>query len=88
MYHDVKNPNCQVWGVPLQASSSAAALFNAGDDECEAHLKFEDLGYAANATAHLRDILAHINIGIFRGGYSTLVPPRDVHFVKLDLLDL
>ena len=88
VHHDVENPDCQVWGVPLQGSSAAAALFNAGDKECVVNLKFEIIGYKADAVVDLRDILLHADLGMFRGGYSAVVPPHDVLFVRLDLVKL
>ena len=88
VHHDLENPGCQVWGVPLQGSAAAAALFNAGDEECVVNLKFEHIGYKADAVVKLWDMFLHADLGMFRGGYSAVVTPHDVHFVRLELLEL
>mmetsp|Transcript_22050 Transcript_22050/g.52724 ORF Transcript_22050/g.52724 Transcript_22050/m.52724 type:complete len:288 (+) Transcript_22050:709-1572(+) len=77
-------PSAQVWAGPLEGGAVAVALFNAGEAGANISATAEMLGMPPGALVRVRDLLAREDVGVVPAGYSALVGPHDIHFVRME----
>ncbi|KAK3264938.1 hypothetical protein CYMTET_26350 [Cymbomonas tetramitiformis] len=88
--------NCthtQVWRKQLAGVQSVGVvLFNRGDDWTEnspkwqvetVQIPFSKLGFAADVSVHVRDVLEHKDLGVMTGSVALPVPPHGVRTLVL-----
>ena len=71
----------EIWVKPLADGSQAVGLFNRGESATKMTLDFKSIG--APASAKLRDLLDHKDLGTMQNSYSADVPTHGVALVKL-----
>jgi alpha-galactosidase len=71
----------EIWGRPLAGGSQAVGLFNRSDSPIKITLDFKAVG--APATATLRDLLDHKDLGTVQNSYSAEVPTHGVVLLKV-----
>lgn len=77
-----KNGSIEVWAKELEHGSKAVGLFNRGDDESTATVKWAELGLKGRHT--VRDLWRQKDLGRFSEQFSTAVPRHGVVLVKVD----
>jgi alpha-galactosidase len=70
----------EIWTKPLADGSQAVGLFNRSESSAKMTLDFKSIG--APASAKLRDLLDHKDLGVVQNSYSTEVPTHGVVMVK------
>ena len=71
----------EVWVKPLADGSQAVGLFNRSESPTKMTLDFKSIG--APASAKLRDLLDHKDLGTMQNSYSADVPTHGVVLVKV-----
>ncbi len=71
----------QVWAKPLADGSYGVGLFNAGESTMPVTVKFSDLGLGASAS--VRDLWEHKDLGTFQNSYTAQVPRHGVVLIKV-----
>ena len=71
----------EIWVKPLADGSQAVGLFNRSESATKMTLDFKSIG--APASAKLRDLLDHKDLGTIQNSYSTDVPTHGVVLVKV-----
>ncbi len=71
----------EIWTKPLADGSQAVGLFNRSESAIKMTLDFKAIG--APASAKLRDLLDHKDLGAIQNSYSTEVPMHGVVLVKV-----
>jgi len=71
----------EIWVKPLADGSHAAGLFNRSESATKMTLDFKSIG--GPASAKLRDLLDHKDLGTARNSYSAEVPTHGVVLVKV-----
>ena len=71
----------EIWAKPLADGSHAVGLFNRSEAPIKMTLDFKTIG--APASAKLRDLLDHKDLGTFQNSYSAEVPTHGVVLVKV-----
>jgi alpha-galactosidase len=71
----------EIWVKPLADGSQAAGLFNRSESPTRMTLDFRSIG--APASAKLRDLLDHKDLGTIQNSYSADVPTHGVVLVKV-----
>jgi alpha-galactosidase len=71
----------EIWVKPLADGSHAVGLFNRGESATKMTLDFKSIG--APASAKLRDLLDHKDLGTAQNSYSAEVPTHGVVLVKI-----
>jgi alpha-galactosidase len=71
----------EIWVKPLADGSQAVGLFNRSESATKMTLDFKSIG--APASAKLRDLLDHKDLGTMQNSYSADVPTHGVALVKL-----
>ena len=71
----------EIWVKPLADGSHAVGLFNRSESATQMTLDFKSIG--APASAKLRDLLDHKDLGIAQNSYSAEVPTHGVVLVKV-----
>jgi alpha-galactosidase len=78
-----KNGDLEVWSRPLQDGSRAVILLNRGAKDAEIGVTWQELGYPAHLSAHLRDLWQQKELGEHKGEFSATVAPHDVVMVTV-----
>lgn len=73
----------ECWAKPLQDGSVAALLMNRGLATDTPVCTWQQLGFAANTVAAVRDLWARASLGTATGSYSASVPSHGVQLVKI-----
>jgi alpha-galactosidase len=71
----------EIWAKPLAEGSTAVGLFNRSESATKMTLDFKSIG--APASAKLRDLLDHKDLGTVQNPYSAEVPTHGVVLVKV-----
>jgi len=71
----------EVWAKPLADGSVAALLMNRGEDTEKISVSFNDIGLGASAS--VRDLWAHKDLGTFTGSFTADVPHHGAVLVKI-----
>ncbi|HXM92859.1 MAG TPA: glycoside hydrolase family 27 protein [Candidatus Dormibacteraeota bacterium] len=71
----------EIWAKPLADGSHAVGLFNRSESPAKMTLDFNSIG--APASAKLRDLLDHKDLGAAQNSYSAEVPTHGVVLVKV-----
>jgi len=71
----------EIWVKPLADGSQAVGLFNRSESPIKMTLDFKSIG--APASAKLRDLLDHKDLGTMQNSYSAEVPTHGVVLVKV-----
>jgi alpha-galactosidase len=71
----------EIWAKPLAEGSTAVGLFNRSESATKMTLDFKSIG--APASAKLRDLLDHKDLGTVQNSYSAEVPTHGVVLVKV-----
>jgi alpha-galactosidase len=71
----------EIWVKPLADGSQAVGLFNRSESATKMTLDFKSIG--APASAKLRDVLDHKDLGTMQNSYSTEVPTHGVVLVRV-----
>jgi alpha-galactosidase len=71
----------EIWVKPLAEGSTAVGLFNRSESATKMTLDFKSIG--APASAKLRDLLDHKDLGTVQNSYSAEVPTHGVVLVKV-----
>jgi len=71
----------EIWVKPLADGSQAVGLFNRSESATKMTLDFKSIG--APASAKLRDLLDHKDLGTMQNSYSADVPTHGVVLVKV-----
>ena len=71
----------EIWVKPLADGSQAVGLFNRSESPTKMTLDFKSIG--APASAKLRDLLDHKDLGTIQNSYSADVPTHGVVLVKV-----
>jgi alpha-galactosidase len=71
----------EIWVRPLADGSQAVGLFNRSESATKMTLDFKSIG--APASAKLRDLLDHKDLGTIQNSYSADVPTHGVMLVKV-----
>jgi len=71
----------EIWVKPLADESHAVGLFNRSESATKMTLEFKSIG--APASAKLRDLLDHKDLGTAQNSYSAEVPKHGVVLVKV-----
>jgi len=71
----------EIWVKPLADGSQAVGLFNRSESATKMTLDFKSIG--APASAKLRDLLDHKDLGTIQNSYSADVPTHGVVLVKV-----
>ena len=71
----------EIWVKPLADESHAVGLFNRSESATKMTLEFKSIG--APASAKLRDLLDHKDLGTAQNSYSAEVPTHGVVLVKV-----
>jgi len=71
----------EIWVKPLADGSQAVGLFNRSESPTKMTLDFKSIG--APASAKLRDLLDHKDLGTIQNSYSADVPTHGVMLVKV-----
>ncbi|HEV3278459.1 MAG TPA: glycoside hydrolase family 27 protein [Terriglobia bacterium] len=71
----------EIWVKPLADGSTAAGLFNRGEDTEKITLRLQDIGVIGSAS--VRDLWAKKDLGKFSGTFSADVPHHGVVVVKI-----
>jgi alpha-galactosidase len=71
----------EIWTKPLADGSQAVGLFNRGESATTITLDFKSIG--APASAKLRDLLDHKDLGTIQNSFSANVPTHGVVLVKV-----
>jgi alpha-galactosidase len=67
------NGNLEVWAGPLADGSIGVVLFNRDSSAAKITANFADIGLSTSATAKVRDLWAHQDLGTFTGAYSATI---------------
>jgi alpha-galactosidase len=73
----------EVWSRQLADGSRAVVLLNRGAAEQPVQAMWTDLGYPEHASAMVRDLWAHRDLGKSTGSFSTTVPSHGVVMVRV-----
>jgi len=71
----------EIWVKPLADGSHAVGLFNRGESATTMTLEFNSIGAAASAK--VRDLLDHKDLGTLQKSYSAEVPMHGAVFVRV-----
>jgi alpha-galactosidase len=63
----------EVWAGPLADGSVGVILFNRGASTVKITANFHDIGLSNSATAKIRDLWAHQDLGSFTGSYTASI---------------
>lgn len=78
------NGTVEVWARPLVGGNYAVILFNRGNnDRVSVSVKWSDLGIKNFASARVRDLWKHKDLGIFRNSFSTKLNHHSVAMLKV-----
>lgn len=72
----------EVWVKPLSGGAVAVALLNRSSQPARIQVRWSELGWG-DATAQVRDLWAHKDLGAFAGDFSARVEPHDVVVVRV-----
>lgn len=75
----------EIWMRPLADGSRAVVLFNRSRSPLTVRLRWTDIGRKQTDELPLRDLWKHADIGVFKDGYSALVPAHGVVMIKAGL---
>jgi alpha-galactosidase len=73
----------EVWSKPLRDGSKGIILFNRSSQKTEIKVSWDELGFAKNKTAMVRDLWLHRDLGNFAGYFSAAVEPHGVIVLKV-----
>jgi alpha-galactosidase len=76
-----KDADLEVWARDLEDGSKAVGLFNRGEDDAKATVKWTDLGISDDHA--IRDLWRQKDVGSSGESYSTTVPAHGVVLVKI-----
>lgn len=71
----------QVWAKPLSGGGTAVGLINSGESSFPASVNFSDIGYSN--PVRVRDIWEQKDLGVFKNGYTTMVPKHGVVLIEI-----
>jgi len=71
----------EIWARPLADGSQAVGLFNRSESAIKMTLEFKTIG--APASAKLRDLLDHKDLGAAQGSYAAEVPSHGAVLLKV-----
>ena len=71
----------EIWMKPLSDGSKAVGLFNRSVSELPITVRFEEIG--AGHTAHIRDLWARKDLGVFVESFTANVPRHGAAFIKV-----
>ncbi len=77
-----QNGPVEVWAKPLSGGRMAVGLFNSGESPLPASVKFSELGYSG--AVRVRDLWAHKDLGVLKGGYTATVPRHGVALIEIE----
>ena len=76
----------QVWVKPLSNGDRAVIFFNqVNKGNITISVTWDLVGWSASATASVRDLWAHSELGVFSGGIKMSVGPHDVFMFRASL---
>ena len=78
-----KDGNSEVWSRQLADGSRAVVLLNRGLQERNIQAQWVDVGYPNHASAAVRDLWAHKDLGKSTGSFSASVPAHGVVMVRV-----
>ena len=78
-----KEGDVEVWSKQMADGSRAVALLNRGSAERPIQVTWIDLGYPEHASAAVRDLWAHRDLGKSTGSFSATVPSHGVVMVRV-----
>jgi alpha-galactosidase len=78
-----KNGDLEVWARQLADGSRAVALLNRSTEPQSIQALWTDLGYPEHASATVRDLWAHQDLGKMTGSFSAKVPSHGVVMVRV-----
>lgn len=76
-----KKGTVEVWAKPLDHGAFAVGLFNRGEAEADASVKWEEL--KLNGKLKVRDLWAHADRGSVADGFSAKVAPHGVVMIRV-----
>ena len=76
-----KEGQTEVWSKDLEDGSKAVGLFNLGEEEALATVKWPDLGLAGPQT--VRNLWRQKDLGTFNGEFQASVPRHGVVLIRL-----
>jgi alpha-galactosidase len=78
-----KDGDTEVWAKQLADGSRAVVLLNRSSEERSIKASWTELGYPDHASAAVRDLWAHKNLGKSTGSFSANVPSHGVVMVRV-----
>lgn len=78
-----KDGDTEVWAKQLADGSRAVVLLNRSSEERSIKASWTELGYPEHASAAVRDLWAHKNLGKSTGSFSANVPSHGVVMVRI-----
>jgi alpha-galactosidase len=78
-----KNGGLEIWVKQLADGSRAVGLLNRTGSESEIGVHWTDLGYPENLSASVRDLWAHRDKGVHKGGYAPKVPSHGTVVIRV-----
>jgi alpha-galactosidase len=70
----------EIWMKPLSDGSKAVGLFNCDWGSMRMTVNFREVGLGASAT--IRDLWAHKDLGVFKESFTVTVPKHGVVMMK------
>jgi len=71
----------EVWAKPLADGGTVVGLFNRGESTNPVTVSFKDLGLPASA--QVRNLWTHTDLGAFDGSYTAEIPPHGVVLLRV-----
>jgi alpha-galactosidase len=78
-----KNGGLEIWVKQLADGSRAVGLLNRTGSESEIGVHWTDLGYPENVSASVRDLWAHRDEGVHKGGYTPKVASHGTVVIRV-----
>ncbi len=78
-----KDGDREVWARQLGDGSEAVVLFNRSGAAVEMTVRWNDLDKKFGGEAKVRDLWAHRELGVLKGGYSATVPSHGVAMIRV-----
>jgi alpha-galactosidase len=76
-----KEAGIEVWAKQMEDGSTAAGLFNRGDDEARVVVKWPELGLKGKLK--VRDLWRQQDLGIFKDQFETSIPRHGVVLIRV-----
>jgi alpha-galactosidase len=80
---DIDDETVEVWAGDLHGGDVAIVLLNRSSQPQQITANFEEFGMTTTSSAKIRDLWAHLDLGIYNGSVSATVGSHDVVALRL-----